>query len=288
MGITCSLLGHRFGETTVEREREEQGSEVVTTITEFETCARCGQTRVVSENTEVTTLAVPDESAGEDGDDTSPVDDAPGTDGTSEPAPGDLDPDEDDGVILGGNTDTGAAGTAVADAEDDGTTTSGRVDDGSAGEQTAGADDEPVEPEDDAVIIDGDADSGTAGDETVTETGPDEGAAGWGSEDGTPADGSAGASDSATPSPDPAPADDGPGPGAEWPEETRPDTDEDALGGPALEESASPTVTVPEGMFKCSECGFETEVAASSLRAGDFCPECYTGTLVQHDDGNGN
>ena len=56
MGIKCSLLGHRFGETTVERDREEDGTEVVITITEFETCTRCGETRVVSENKEVTTL----------------------------------------------------------------------------------------------------------------------------------------------------------------------------------------------------------------------------------------
>ena len=56
MGIKCSLLGHRFAETEVTEEREEQGSEVVVTIREVEQCDRCGAERVVSENKEVTSL----------------------------------------------------------------------------------------------------------------------------------------------------------------------------------------------------------------------------------------
>jgi len=55
MGLRC-LLGHNFGEPELQREREEDGSEVVTTVTEVKTCARCGETQVVSENTEVTTM----------------------------------------------------------------------------------------------------------------------------------------------------------------------------------------------------------------------------------------
>lgn len=55
MGLRC-LLGHDFGEPELRREREEDGNEVVTTVTEVKTCARCGETQVVSENTEVTTL----------------------------------------------------------------------------------------------------------------------------------------------------------------------------------------------------------------------------------------
>ena len=53
MGLQCSILGHAFEDAGVEREREEQGSEVVTTEREIERCRRCGNERVVSESTEV-------------------------------------------------------------------------------------------------------------------------------------------------------------------------------------------------------------------------------------------
>lgn len=61
MGLTCSLLGHAFEDTEVERDREEQGSEVVTIVREVETCRRCGETRTVSENKEVTAIVEPDD-----------------------------------------------------------------------------------------------------------------------------------------------------------------------------------------------------------------------------------
>ncbi|WP_440763347.1 DUF7093 family protein [Natronorubrum sp. DTA7] len=68
MVLRCSLLGHDYGETDVEREREERGSEVVVTVQEYEECERCGDRNVISENTEVTSLsaetaadALPDE-----------------------------------------------------------------------------------------------------------------------------------------------------------------------------------------------------------------------------------
>ena len=57
MVLRCSLLGHDFGDTEVEHEREERGSEVVVTVQEFEECSRCGERNVISENTEVTSLA---------------------------------------------------------------------------------------------------------------------------------------------------------------------------------------------------------------------------------------
>ncbi|MFA9417172.1 hypothetical protein [Natrinema sp. HArc-T2] len=57
MVLRCSLLGHDFGDAEVEREREERGSEVVVTLQEFEECSRCGERNVISENTEVTSLA---------------------------------------------------------------------------------------------------------------------------------------------------------------------------------------------------------------------------------------
>jgi len=66
MSFKCSVFGHRYGDPEVERDREEQGSEVVITIKESETCKRCGETRVVSENKEVTTLETPSDIVGDD------------------------------------------------------------------------------------------------------------------------------------------------------------------------------------------------------------------------------
>jgi len=56
MGLQCSILGHAFEPAGVERDREEQGSEVVTTEREIQRCSRCGTERVVSESTEVTAV----------------------------------------------------------------------------------------------------------------------------------------------------------------------------------------------------------------------------------------
>ncbi|GAA0247360.1 oxidoreductase [Haladaptatus pallidirubidus] len=60
MGLRCSLLGHDYGESEIEREREEQGNEVVVTVREFQECARCGDQQVVSENKEVTAIEEPE------------------------------------------------------------------------------------------------------------------------------------------------------------------------------------------------------------------------------------
>ena len=285
MSLKCSILGHRFDETAVERDRQEDGSEVVITITELETCTRCGETRVVSENKEVRTLETPEDAGSEvAGGDAAGAKTATGTDTTDE-SPGGAesadavadeagvedptDPAADDGEILGAGGDDG-------DASDDG----GVADDAGAG---GGEPDknEDEEVTDDAVIIDGDTGTERDPGEWPDDAESDATAAGA----GTASAGSADAGEEDWP---PASSDEGDAAGAsgdaadEWPEETRRDTDDSAE--PPLEESASPTVTVPEGMYKCPECGFTDEVESSSLRAGDFCPECRQGTLVQDED----
>jgi hypothetical protein len=63
MGLRC-LLGHDYGDPELERDRDEQGEEVVVTIREVATCTRCGAERVVSENKEVTSIASPAEIEG--------------------------------------------------------------------------------------------------------------------------------------------------------------------------------------------------------------------------------
>jgi hypothetical protein len=90
MGLKC-LLGHDYSAPEIERERVEDGDEVVTTLREVQTCARCGETRIVSENTEVTTMArltAEAETVGEGARRTetlsgSPSDDEPSTDDPS-------------------------------------------------------------------------------------------------------------------------------------------------------------------------------------------------------------
>lgn len=55
MGLKC-LLGHDFADPEIEREQREDGNEVVVTLREVQTCRRCGEQRIVSENKEVTSV----------------------------------------------------------------------------------------------------------------------------------------------------------------------------------------------------------------------------------------
>ncbi|WP_254279896.1 DUF7093 family protein [Haloarcula marina] len=275
MGLKCSVLGHTYGETTVEREREEQGSEVVITIQELETCERCGQTRVVSENKEVTSIETPSDIAGDmlddeadgppsddENDDEAAATDDPdeGTDPVDETddeeADGDastagdtaesgvetsaemVDPDDDDAEILDDSDEDDEE--AVTDSELDNPTT--HVDVPDAEEEGAAAADDPEE--DDALIIDGEEDAGLVDDDREPGAWPEEPA---GDED-------------------------------DWRPETVLGGDGDAAAEAESGESAA--VTVPDDQFYCPECEFTTDIEASSLRAGDFCPECHKGSLV--------
>jgi hypothetical protein len=56
MGFRCSLLGHTFTESDVNRTREVTGDEVVTIVETMERCSRCGAERVVAENKEVVSV----------------------------------------------------------------------------------------------------------------------------------------------------------------------------------------------------------------------------------------
>jgi transcription elongation factor Elf1 len=285
MGIKCSLLGHQFSGTAVREKREEQGSEVIITIEEVETCDRCGTERVVSENKEVTAVetarADAPETGAEDAEAGADVEAASGpspSTGTS-PAP-DMDAVEDDAEIIGGAAD-GATSTTVETAEP-------------AGADTAASSEPAPSPEaDDAVILDDDddeperepgewpddaeeatdeepaADAADAGEETAAAT-------------GTPGEEWPEEADSGPTESDPT------APDVSWPEEGE-DGDEDdwkpsesltqQIDRTEVEPAGSATVTVPEGEFECPECGFNTTVESTSLRAGDFCPECHRGSL---------
>ncbi|WP_115864705.1 DUF7093 family protein [Halorussus litoreus] len=165
MSLRCSLLGHSYGEAEIEREREEQGSEVVVTVREFEECERCGDQNVLSENKEVTALESPApdlESAETDPDvgtvpdaDTASDANAGGATGATGSADtgvsGSTDPDvtvEDDGAEIMTDSSDGAGSSgsaevsettatqASADSGAEGAT--GSTDSGSAGGASAG------------------------------------------------------------------------------------------------------------------------------------------------------
>jgi len=82
-------------------------------------------------------------------------------------------------------------------------------------------------------------------------------------------------------------------PEVEWPEENTGDEEDwepsenltERIDAAEVEPAGAATATVPEGEFACPECGFRTSVEESSLRAGDFCPECRRAALEHRSDG---
>lgn len=90
MSLRCSLTGHDWGERSVETHRDESGERVAVTEREYETCERCGERRLVSENTEVravddgeddeqsSTFAPSDEFETEETEDAAIIDEGPG------------------------------------------------------------------------------------------------------------------------------------------------------------------------------------------------------------------
>ena len=246
MGLQCSLLGHAFEDAGVEREREEQGSEVVTTEREIERCRRCGTERVVSESTEV--AAVVD--ASDVGLDTESAPESGGAEG------------EVGGAEAGTNAGSGIANaverSGAADAVETGTTPDEGGRDATppgVAESDGFGTDGPTES---STALDPDA-AGTAGQENPPD--PAEEDAEILTDDG---------SDRAQPERKP----------GQWPEETGADADagaadtgdESGTPGTPDEESLS-GITVPEGAIACPDCAFRVE-ADSGYRAGDPCPEC--------------
>lgn len=262
MGIKCSLLGHKFGESTVERDREEQGSEVIITIEETETCERCGETRVVSQNKEVTSLEMPDD-VGDESDGT----DATDPDDTAETATGSESPET--GATAASEPGTEESPDPVTEAE-------------------ASETEEEPPVTDDAEILDDDGIDRAPGEwpqEADSETDHDEedfDQYGYMDEEATVDEEATDAEfidDESTDPEDVDAVEETPPADAEtnaWPSEA--ETEESSEQGPPTGPGA---VTVPDGEFVCRACGFSTPVEESSLREGDFCPECHKETLVQ-------
>lgn len=269
MGLKCSILGHAYEPEGVEREREEQGSEVVTVVRELERCTRCGDERVVSESTEVTTVV--------EGDEVGLDEEATGADAGPPP-----DADAGGGAGTGTGAGTGPAGDERASGIDEGP---------AAG---AGADpdiddliDEDIDPEDpekdDAEILtdepeeerrpgewpddadpDADAGAGAEADEEAVGTGQvpgpeDEADSGEILDTDAPTEAGSPERDDVVPD---SGFDLGDGPTTDE-IDPRERPDDEPLSG----------ITVPEGPIVCPECDFSIE-AQSGYRDGDPCPRC--------------
>jgi hypothetical protein len=284
MSLKCSIFGCRWGDTEVEREREEDGSEVIITIRETETCSRCGDVRVVSENKEVTTLETAADIVADDLADDSPEQSTGATPSgaADEPAPAGEEPAPEEAT-------GGEPATTIPDAESDAVVTA---------DDAAPTGGDPPEDVDDAVILDdGKDDPGETASrpepEQPAETGQVEqggGDEGWdASEPAVEQD--QGAEIVGEPETD-ADEESGERDHGEWPEE--PDDGDDweqptDIGHRVDEEpsgfgTVGNAVTVPEGEFYCPECAYTTPVESSSLRAGDYCPECHRGSLEHRSD----
>ncbi|MFW6384799.1 MAG: DUF7093 family protein [Halodesulfurarchaeum sp.] len=90
MGLRCSLFGHDFGDTVTERDRNENGAEVVITVRKIRSCRRCGAEEVVTENTEIRHRESLEESS------------VPENEGRDADHPGGLDTERSPGEIDGG------------------------------------------------------------------------------------------------------------------------------------------------------------------------------------------
>ncbi|WP_122090654.1 DUF7093 family protein [Halalkalicoccus subterraneus] len=263
MSLRCSLLGHEYGESEIEREREERGNEVVISVVELERCVHCGKAKTISENTEVTQrTGSRTESIREDTPQSAeaqtggpgirprpdvaspspqadrPVDSRPRTDSH---ARADADPADEDTEIVDGAPADGPDGTerdsgAWPDVED------ARGGDGSSGWPETDGEDEGF----DAEAPDGKTDLEFGGGLTPQ---TDQGAEIIDSSGGSSTD--AGDTEPTFVSAGPRPAPDRP------------------------PESASETT-----LF-CPNCGTSGLDDRESLRAGDICPECHKGYLSE-------
>ena len=294
MALTCSLLGHAFDDYEVVRDREERGSEVVTSIREVAVCDRCGAERVLSENTEVTSIVDADAvDADHPATTVSDVEDA----ADDRFAPAD---DEDEPVLF---EEDDAAAVDEAGAVDD-----PPVDGAGATDGERNADEIPDEG---AELVESEASTEVGGLDETAEEFDEATATEPADEEGSDETGDAPEDDDAVILTD-APEDREYG---EWPahddQQYRPWDPDRLLDGPDDEDDEGPTVAEMMGtngrgdattgteaaddapefeetaavgdgetILLCRNCGFQSPARAVSLRKGDACPDCHTGYLV--------
>ena len=301
MGLRC-LFGHDFGDTEVEREREESENEVVVTVREVKVCEQCGDRRVVSENTEVTTVRTPDEVGLDDAAETDETADRESThptveDGVDEEFEPPTDPAEDDGEILDEDVERGHGEWPQTD--DSRVARAGAADDGAATDDAPGEDvptaESGADPEaEGAEIIDGDDSDGDS-DQQPWPT----------SSDGDDADESDDASGAPRAWPEhegddegfSAQADDGASADVSAGDELAPVADEEKkqyVGHRAddgdVEDMvrADAAAAVERGSsadteYFCPNCEHASRSDGSSMRPGDICPECHRGYIAERE-----
>jgi predicted RNA-binding Zn-ribbon protein involved in translation (DUF1610 family) len=338
MGLRC-LLGHDFENREVERERQEDGNEVVVTYRTVETCQRCGERRIVSENKEVRSIrsgeemqtglgasVTTDADAAPDADDgTAVVDDD--SDAVDDPADAiddaeadgatpdqTVDPeptaDEDDGIIL---TDDGsserehgqwpdadvnrrsdpaveasaAPGTEDAASQRAASTTDDAVSHGTASTTDDAVSHGTASTTDDAVG----GDTGTPSDDDSVILGSDDD---WpeheGEDEGFDAEpGESGGTDvsfggSFTPESSSAGAANGEATFADAEAETdEPAPDKEFVRADDASVEIDRNEPGRRTEFYCPNCGLSRSAGASSMRAGDICPECRKGYIAERD-----
>ncbi|AZH26891.1 DUF7093 family protein [Haloplanus aerogenes] len=311
MGLRC-LLGHEYANREVEREREERGNEVVVTYRTVETCDRCGERRIVSENKEVRPVRNPRDDevttglGGDAGGVTADMGESPGEDDA--PAAAETEPAPTPQPETPNEESTPAASTAeptdVPDAE------------GAASADETATDADETDDVDDAIILD---------DDGTDEGGADRSHGEWPEPD---------TESEMEPEPEPEPdtVDDGATvvSGDEgWPDTEGEDEGFDAepsdgtptevsFGGGLAPERADETASGEaeaaaatngttggsvagkqfvaaeevervgeegdgETEFFCPNCGYARVAGGSSMRAGDICPECHKGYIAERE-----
>ncbi|WP_435070224.1 DUF7093 family protein [Haloplanus sp. C73] len=298
MGLRC-LLGHEYANREVEREREERGNEVVVTYRTVETCDRCGERRVVSENKEVRPVRNPSDET---------VTTGLGGDGSVTPDLGEEDTASTPTTESTGES-TEAEPSATTEPADAPTT------------DDTPADETPSEDVDTGIILDDDDEEEDAGERGRGE---------WPDADTEGAD-EQGEAPESEPEPEPEPdVDDGatvvtgegwPDPEGEdegfdaeasdgasmdvefggglTPEEKSTSDEADASGTAMTAETANGTgskqFVTAEGVervddddggeteFFCPNCGYSRVAGGSSMRAGDICPDCHKGYIGERE-----
>ncbi|KAB1192540.1 hypothetical protein GJR96_03435 [Haloferax sp. MBLA0076] len=321
MGLTCRLLGHSYGDPETEREREERGDEVVVSIRELQVCSRCGHEQVISENKEVTAIRTPEEVGMTEGEvETAaagfePANPKPGTSEASGPdaeaeAPSETDtapdietaPDPETEAVADAQStpdhpavdETVEADEAPEEAEppvtDDAIILDDEHDDEAQRDRTQWPDEvsdvdtdesapAPAPDGDDAEFIDADAEADTAGDAPKPTRehgawpeapGEDEG---WDAkpDDGEPASVSFGGGLTPEVNGSVNPASNG-----EYVEAD--DADEFVRAEETNLEAPDQAIE-----YYCPNCGHSRAASASSMRAGDICPECKKGYIAERE-----
>ena len=169
MGLRCSLLGHDYGESFVERGREERGNEVVVTERELQECARCGAENVTTENTEVRSIE-PTGSASTAAPDAGAATDAAST---ADAARGDSSPGDATAASSGGGASAASSSDSPGGAF---TSASDAIERAEAGTQTGDTGSASDAGDDDAVIIDDSADDGAGSEQWDEQADVDPGA----------------------------------------------------------------------------------------------------------------